>query len=185
MILAALLYIRNVTSTTTVSSSLRTTSKMDRCTACREETFPATCESSAYMDHFCSARRRKYRTFTDQMNELPPIVILRLRNMTAIDATGIQALEDAGGGPGEVRPDVVVVRSARTARGDDGNGRVRKPNGTREYLSTRRSRTGAGTRNPCRPGAGAVSWADVASQATKLIVVHELGFVELMHGNGL
>jgi SulP family sulfate permease len=25
---------------------------------------------------------------------LPPIVILRLRNMTAVDATGIQALED-------------------------------------------------------------------------------------------
>ena len=28
------------------------------------------------------------------MNDLPPIVILRLRNMTAIDATGLQALED-------------------------------------------------------------------------------------------
>ena len=28
------------------------------------------------------------------LNELPPIVILRLRNMTAIDATGLQALED-------------------------------------------------------------------------------------------
>jgi SulP family sulfate permease len=28
-----------------------------------------------------------------QIEELPPIVILRLRNMTAIDATGLQALE--------------------------------------------------------------------------------------------
>lgn len=28
------------------------------------------------------------------MKELPPIVILRLRNMTAIDATGLKALED-------------------------------------------------------------------------------------------
>ena len=27
------------------------------------------------------------------MHDLPPIVVLRLRNMTAIDATGLQALE--------------------------------------------------------------------------------------------
>jgi sulfate permease, SulP family len=30
----------------------------------------------------------------DQIDNLPPIVILRLRNMTAIDATGLHALED-------------------------------------------------------------------------------------------
>jgi len=30
----------------------------------------------------------------DRIRELPPIVILRLRNMTAIDATGLRALED-------------------------------------------------------------------------------------------
>ena len=29
-----------------------------------------------------------------QIPELPPIVILRLRNMTAIDATGLRALEE-------------------------------------------------------------------------------------------
>jgi sulfate permease, SulP family len=28
---------------------------------------------------------------------LPPIVVLRLRNMTAIDATGLQAIEDLAG----------------------------------------------------------------------------------------
>jgi SulP family sulfate permease len=28
------------------------------------------------------------------LDELPPVIILRLRNMTAIDATGLQALED-------------------------------------------------------------------------------------------
>ena len=28
-----------------------------------------------------------------QISELPPIIVLRLRNMTAIDATGLQALE--------------------------------------------------------------------------------------------
>ena len=31
---------------------------------------------------------------SDHVNDLAPIVIVRLRNMTAIDATGLQALED-------------------------------------------------------------------------------------------
>ena len=42
----------------------------------------------------CSAPLRKYLQVADELDELPPIVILRLRNMTAIDATGLQALED-------------------------------------------------------------------------------------------
>jgi SulP family sulfate permease len=36
----------------------------------------------------------KIAAITDHIAELPPVVILRLRNMTAIDATGLQALED-------------------------------------------------------------------------------------------
>ncbi len=36
----------------------------------------------------------KISAITDQLDALPPIVILRLRNMTAVDATGIAALEE-------------------------------------------------------------------------------------------
>jgi SulP family sulfate permease len=36
----------------------------------------------------------KINVVTDQIATLPPIVIIRLRNMTAIDATGIRALEE-------------------------------------------------------------------------------------------
>ena len=36
----------------------------------------------------------KIDQITTRLSELPPIIILRLRNMTAIDATGLQALED-------------------------------------------------------------------------------------------
>ena len=36
----------------------------------------------------------KIDEITDHIAELSPIVVLRLRNMTAIDATGLQALED-------------------------------------------------------------------------------------------
>ena len=31
---------------------------------------------------------------TEKMSQLPPVVILRLRNMTALDATGLFALEE-------------------------------------------------------------------------------------------
>ena len=36
----------------------------------------------------------KINLIIEQMDRLPPIVIVRLRNMTAIDATGVHALED-------------------------------------------------------------------------------------------
>ena len=36
----------------------------------------------------------KFAEILNQIDTLPPIVILRLRNMTAIDATGLGAIED-------------------------------------------------------------------------------------------
>jgi SulP family sulfate permease len=36
----------------------------------------------------------KISRITGDLDQLPPIVIIRLRNMTAIDATGLRALED-------------------------------------------------------------------------------------------
>jgi len=36
----------------------------------------------------------KFADILDALNTLPPIVILRLRNMTAIDATGLGAIEN-------------------------------------------------------------------------------------------
>jgi SulP family sulfate permease len=36
----------------------------------------------------------KIYVVTETMHKLPPVVIIRLRNMTAIDATGLFALED-------------------------------------------------------------------------------------------
>jgi len=43
---------------------------------------------------FLFGANEKISQIGDCLDELPPIVILRLRNMTAIDATGLQALED-------------------------------------------------------------------------------------------
>jgi len=36
----------------------------------------------------------KIRAVTQNVHELPPVVILRLRNMTALDATGLFAIEE-------------------------------------------------------------------------------------------
>src|SRR4029077_17924188 len=36
----------------------------------------------------------KLDSVAQRMADLPPIVVLRLRNMTAIDGTGLQAIED-------------------------------------------------------------------------------------------
>lgn len=43
---------------------------------------------------FLFGANEKISEMVECLNDLPPIVILRLRNMTAIDATGLQALED-------------------------------------------------------------------------------------------
>ena len=37
----------------------------------------------------------KLQAMMDRVDELPLVVVFRLRNMTAIDATGLRALEDA------------------------------------------------------------------------------------------
>jgi SulP family sulfate permease len=38
----------------------------------------------------------KVSRIVDRIPSLPPVVVVRLRNMTAIDATGLQALEKLG-----------------------------------------------------------------------------------------
>ena len=46
------------------------------------------------MGRSCLERRIKSSAIMEKIHELPPVVILRLRNMTAIDATGLFALEE-------------------------------------------------------------------------------------------
>jgi SulP family sulfate permease len=43
---------------------------------------------------FLFGAAEKIDPIVERISRLPPIVILRLRNMTAIDATGLRALED-------------------------------------------------------------------------------------------
>lgn len=94
MILAALLYIRNVTLTTTVSEVTPeyVESGINHSLQCNE--IPK--DVSVFRIHgpFLFGASDKISALEDRIDSLPKIVILRLRNMTAIDATGLNALEN-------------------------------------------------------------------------------------------
>lgn len=93
MILAALLYIRRVTSTTTVAEV--TQEYIDEGFAHSLQTNPIPEGAIVFRIHgpFLFGSTEKLMLIEDQIPQLPKVVLLRLRNMTAIDATGLHALE--------------------------------------------------------------------------------------------
>lgn len=93
MILGALLYIRKVTLTTTVS---RVTPEYVAGGAVHSlQSNPIPDGVVVYRIHgpFLFGATDKLSVIDAGIAELPPVVVLRLRNMTAIDATGLHALE--------------------------------------------------------------------------------------------
>ena len=94
MILAALLYIRKVTLTTTVSEVTAEDIDDGRLHVLQDKAIPDYATVFRIHGPFLFGATDKIMEIVDRLHELPPIVILRLRNMTAIDSTGLQALED-------------------------------------------------------------------------------------------
>jgi SulP family sulfate permease len=94
MILAALLYIRKVTMTTTVSRV--TPEYVEAGLAHSLQTNPIPEGVAVYRIHgpFLFGATDKLAMIEAELEDLPPVVVLRLRNMTAIDATGLHALEN-------------------------------------------------------------------------------------------
>jgi len=93
MILAALIFIRKVTATTTISRVTAEYLQDSRLHVLQDKEIPP--YATVYRIHgpFLFGAADKIEELVQQISELPPIVILRLRNMTAIDATGLHALE--------------------------------------------------------------------------------------------
>lgn len=93
MIMAMLLYIRKVTETTTVAEVTPdyVNAGFDHSLQCH----PIPQGVSVFRIHgpFLFGATDKLSVIYDRMPGLPPVVVLRLRNMTALDATGIQAIE--------------------------------------------------------------------------------------------
>jgi SulP family sulfate permease len=94
MILAALLFIRRVAATTTVSIVTPDYVAAGRVHSLQEQELPPYVAIFRIHGPFLFGVTDKISTITDRLDELPEIVIVRLRNMTAIDATGLRALED-------------------------------------------------------------------------------------------
>jgi sulfate permease, SulP family len=93
MILAALVFIRKVTSTTTVSQVTDEYVREGYAHMLQHKEIPAYVTIFRIHGPFLFGATDKIEEIFAQISGLPPIVILRLRNMTAIDATGLQALE--------------------------------------------------------------------------------------------
>jgi SulP family sulfate permease len=94
MILAALMFIRKVTATTTVSRVSSDDLEDGRVHILQDKSIPDYVSIFRIHGPFLFGSTDKLNEVTGQVDELPPVVIVRLRNMTAIDATGLQALEE-------------------------------------------------------------------------------------------
>jgi SulP family sulfate permease len=94
MILAAFTFIRKISLTTTVSKVTDEYIEDGRAHILQDKDIPD--YAAVYRIHgpFLFGVTDKIATITENVSMLPPIVIVRLRNMTAIDATGIAALEE-------------------------------------------------------------------------------------------
>jgi SulP family sulfate permease len=94
MILAALVFIRKVTATTTISRVTKEYLAESRLHVLQDKEIPPYATVFRIHGPFLFGAADKIDDLMQQIPDLPPIVILRLRNMTAIDATGIRALEE-------------------------------------------------------------------------------------------
>jgi sulfate permease, SulP family len=94
MVLAALLFIRRVSDTTTVSRVTDDYVDEGRVHVLQDKPIPPYVAIFRVHGPFLFGATGKITSVIDRIDELPPVVIFRLRNMTAIDATGIRALEE-------------------------------------------------------------------------------------------
>jgi SulP family sulfate permease len=93
MILAALLYIRRVTTTTTVARVTPEYIQQGRAHSLQLQDMPDDVVIYRIHGPFLFGSSDKLVDLERELATLPKVVILRLRNMTAIDGTGLHALE--------------------------------------------------------------------------------------------
>jgi SulP family sulfate permease len=94
MILAAFSFIRKIAMTTTVAEVTEDYIEDGRAHILQDKDIPS--YTAVYRIHgpFLFGVTDKIALITERIDRLPPVVIVRLRNMTAIDATGVAALEE-------------------------------------------------------------------------------------------
>jgi len=94
MVLAALTFIRKVSRTTTVTRVTRDYVEDSRVHILQGQDIPDYAVVYRVHGPFLFGATDKFADILDTLDSLPPIIILRLRNMTAIDATGLGAIRE-------------------------------------------------------------------------------------------
>jgi SulP family sulfate permease len=94
MVLAALLFIRRVSDTTTVELVTEEFIEDTRVHVLHDKDIPDFVAVLRIHGPFMFGTTDKIATVYDFIEKLPPIVVLRLRHMTALDATGLAAIEE-------------------------------------------------------------------------------------------
>jgi SulP family sulfate permease len=94
MILAALTFIRSVAETTSVSPVTKDYILTGRAHVLHDKHIPKYVEVFTVQGALLFGASQKLDVIIRGMNGLPPVVILRLRGMSAIDSTGLGAIED-------------------------------------------------------------------------------------------
>ena len=94
MVCAALLFIKRVADTTTVTAVTDEYVQDGHRHSLQNQEIPPYVRIIRIHGPFLFGATDKLRPVLDNVADLPPIVILRLRNMTALDATGLRALEE-------------------------------------------------------------------------------------------
>ena len=93
MALAALLYIYRVSETTTVALVTEEYVRDGQAHVLQDKEIPANVTILRIHGPFLFGTTEKLIDATRHLDKFAPVVIVRLRNMTAIDATGVHALE--------------------------------------------------------------------------------------------
>src|SRR5450755_1476875 len=93
MIMGALVFIRKVTSTTKIARVTPDYVEHGRQHILQDKEIPPYVAVFRIHGPFLFGAADKMEEVIEQVGGLPPVIILRLRNMTAIDATGLQVLE--------------------------------------------------------------------------------------------
>jgi sulfate permease, SulP family len=94
MVCAALLFIKRVADTTTVSPVTDEYVQEGHVHILQNKIIPPYVKVFRIHGPFLFGATEKLRPVFDDVHNLPEIIILRLRNMTAIDATGLRAFEE-------------------------------------------------------------------------------------------
>jgi SulP family sulfate permease len=93
MILATLIFVRRVTATTTVTRVTDDDIADGRLHVLQGQEIPDYVAVFRIHGPFLFGSSEKLDMIHEQLPQLPPVIVVRLRNMTAIDSTGMQALE--------------------------------------------------------------------------------------------